>query len=395
MRPNTSNRKRAAAELPPFDYQPRTRVVFGAGTVDRLGKLARELGGRQVLLVSDPGLVAAGHAKRAGTALAAAGLRVVLFDGVEPNPTTEHVAAGLAVAKAHGVELIVGLGGGSAMDCAKGVNFLLTNGGAMRDYRGVGKATKPMLPMIAIPTTAGTGSEAQSFALIADPETHAKMACGDTKAACRVAILDAALTVSQPTEVTVASGIDAIAHAIETCASTRSTGLSRMLSREAWRLLESNFETVLCEPENIEARGAMQLGAHHAGAAIEQSMLGAAHACANPLTAHHGITHGVAVGIVLPHVIRFNAPHVGEAYDQLVSGQAVARGGATDPGEWLASRVEALLRAGGLAERLSAHGVGQEHLPDLAQEAAQQWTGRFNPRPVDAGGLLDIYRRAM
>ena len=184
--------------LPSLDYQPTTRIVFGVGALARLGEVARELGGTRPLLVTDPGLWAAGHPQRAAESLRAAGLEVIVFDAVEENPTTRHVAAALETARTGRIDLIVAVGGGSSMDCAKGVNFLLTNGGAMTDYKGFGKATKPMLPSIAVPTTAGTGSEGQSFALIADEKTHLKMACGDRKAAFRVALLDPALTVSQP-----------------------------------------------------------------------------------------------------------------------------------------------------------------------------------------------------
>ncbi len=205
------------------------------------------------------------------------------------------------------VDLIVGLGGGSSMDCAKGVNFLLTNGGRMEDYWGVGKATKPMLPMIAVPTTAGTGSEAQSFALIAQAESHMKMACGDKKAACRIAILDPELTVSMPASVTAATGIDAISHAVETFVCNRRNAISQLFSRQAWRLISHGFPRVLADPTDLDARGAMLLGAHLAGAAIENSMLGAAHSMANPLSAHFDTTHGVAIGVLLPHVIRLMA----------------------------------------------------------------------------------------
>src|SRR5437764_6362475 len=175
---------------PPFDYVPLNRVVFGAGALDRLGELARELGGTRILLVTDPGLEAAGHPQRALASLRSAALEVFLFDGVEENPTTRHVEHGLALAEKHHVDFLVAVGGGSSMDCAKGINFLLTNGGSMADYMGFGKATRPMLPSIGVPTTSGTGSEGQSYALIADNDTHMKMACGDRKAAFRVAILD-------------------------------------------------------------------------------------------------------------------------------------------------------------------------------------------------------------
>ena len=195
------------------------------------------------------------------------------------------VEAGRVFASTRGVDSIVGLGGGSSLDCAKGINFVLTNGGSMRDYWGFGKASRPMLPMIAIPTTAGTGSEAQSYALISDAVTHVKMACGDPKAAFRAAILDPLLTRSQPREVTATAGYDAISHAVESYVTTRrNTASSVGFAREAWRLLAANFERVLRDPGDLEARGAMLLGAHFAGIAIENSMLGATHACANPLT---------------------------------------------------------------------------------------------------------------
>ena len=150
------------------------------------------------MLVTDPGIVAAGHVQRAEKSLSAAGVHFARFDRIVENPTTEVVDACVAVARQEQIDFLVGLGGGSSMDTAKGCNFLLTNGGRMEDYWGVGKATKPMLPLIAIPTTAGTGSECQSFALITHPQTHVKMACGDPKAAARVAILDPELTLTQP-----------------------------------------------------------------------------------------------------------------------------------------------------------------------------------------------------
>ena len=193
------------------------------------------------------------------------------------------------------------------MDTAKGCNFLLTNGGQMKDYWGVGKATQPMLPLIAIPTTGGTGSECQSFALITDEATHQKMACGDPKAAARIAILDPALTLSQPRRVTACSGIDAIAHALETAVTKTRNPLSLIFSRAAFQLTMAGLPRVLEAPGDLDARSQMLWGAACGGTAIENSMLGAAHSAANPLTAHFGITHGQAVGMMLPQVVRFNA----------------------------------------------------------------------------------------
>ncbi|MEK6262480.1 MAG: iron-containing alcohol dehydrogenase, partial [Planctomycetota bacterium] len=376
--------------LAAFDFDPRTRVVFGAGTVARLGELTRELGGSRVLVVTDDGIERAGHVAKAVASLREAGLDVIVFKDVHPNPTTDDVDRGLAVAKSERIDFLVAVGGGSSMDCAKGINFLLTNGGQMQDYWGIGKATKPMLPSIAIPTTSGTGSEAQSFALIADAKTHMKMACGDKKAACRVAILDPALTLSMPASVTAATGIDAISHALESYVTTKRNPISQLFARRAWRLLATGFSEVMRETEGgsqesgvrgqhagsesngsapspstlhdqpstlLAARGAMLLGSHLAGAAIENSMLGATHALANPLTAHYGITHGLAVGLMLPHVVRFNSPVVGSLYGKLAEDVALCEADNPSAGDYLAARVTSLVEASGSPTCLATCGV--------------------------------------
>ena len=384
-----------AARPAAFDFHPLTRVVFGPGTLARLGELVRELAGERVLLVTDPGLEAAGHPQRAQAVLEEAGLAVFVFDGVEENPTTRHVNLALAFAQKHRIDSIVAIGGGSSMDCAKGVNFLLTNGGKMADYKGFGLAKKPMLPSVGVPTTSGTGSEAQSFALIADEKTHIKMACGDRKAAFRVAILDPELTVSQPPAVAAVTGIDAMTHAVESYVCTRRNPLSQSFSREAWRLLDSSFERVQREPGDVAARGLMQLGANLAGMAIENSMLGAAHACANPLTAHYGLTHGTAVGILLPHVIRFNAPVVGPLYADLARESGLLNGDPGAAGELLARRIRQLMEVAELPTRLGDCGVSPGIFAVLADEAGQQWTGRYNPRPLAEADLLALYEAAL
>jgi alcohol dehydrogenase len=370
----------------PFDFLVRTRVVFGDGALDQLGALARELGFTRTLLVADPGIVATGHVRRAAAILEASGISSHVFHEFDANPDTRMVEAGRAFAACHDVDSIVALGGGSSLDCAKGINFVLTNGGAMRDYRGHGKASKPMLPSIGVPTTAGTGSDAQSYAIISDAETHAKMACGDPKAAFRVAILDPRLTVSQPRQVTAVAGYDAISHAVETYVTSKRTAMSTIFAREAWSLLSGNYERVLAEPADLAARGAMLVGAHEAGIAIELSMLGATHACANPLTARYGTTHGIAIAVMLAHVVRWNGevPEIAARYGELIGASA----------DRLADRVAALAEAGGLPRTLRELGVAREDLSALAADAATQWTGTFNPRPFDATAALALYERA-
>jgi alcohol dehydrogenase len=370
-------------------------VVFEPGALARLGEVVRELGGTRALLVTDPGLAHAGHPQRAEKAIRDAGLAVFTFDGVKENPTEREVAAGVVFARSHQIDVIVAVGGGSSMDCAKGINFLLTNGGRMADYKGFGRATKPMLPSVGVPTTSGTGSEAQCYALITDEKTHLKMACGDKKAAFRVSILDPEVTLSQPKVVTAVTGIDAVAHAVESFVCTRRNPLSQMYALAAFQHLEPNFEQVMAHPGDLAARGAMLLGAHFAGMAIESAMLGACHSCANPLTAHYGITHGVAIGVMLPHVVRFNAdegPEVESLYAQLVGDHGPTNG--QPAGEALAARITELLAHAGLPRTLKECGVSDTILPLLAEEANQQWTARFNPRPVTETEILSLYKAA-
>ncbi len=380
--------------MTPFDFQLPTRLVFGAGAIDRIGELASDRGFRRPLVVSDRGLEEAGHVDRALGLLRKAGMKCEVFDDFDINPDAAMVDRGVAFAAGRDFDSVIGLGGGSSLDCAKAINLLLTNGGEMADYRGYGHARRPLLPMLAVPTTAGTGSEAQSYAVIADSETHMKMACGDPKLAFAIAILDPELTYSQPPAVTAAAGFDAIAHAVETAVTRRRSAISTLFSREAFRLLDGHYQRVLDEPRDLAARSAMQLGAYYAGIAIEQSMLGAAHACANPLTARYDLTHGVALAILLPHVVRWNAqggPGSG-LYGDLVG--LAASAAEEDAGEYLAARLAAIGRSSGFPADLRTAGVPAGDLSALAEAAGEQWTGTFNPRPFGSREALEVYRCA-
>ncbi len=378
-----------------LDLDCPTDVLFAAGAFEQLGKAVADWGCQRAMIVSDPVIAALGYPDKAVNLLNAQGIETKVYTGVHENPSSDDVVRGVEAAQQFQPDLLIGLGGGSSMDCAKGMNFVYTNGGVIQDYWGIGKAEKPMLPMVAIPTTAGTGSETQSFALISDAETHVKMACGDKKATCRLAILDPVLTVTQPRRLTALTGIDAIAHAVETMVTTKRTEKSLHFSKRAWQLLAKNFPLVLKDPHDIEARGGMQLGACLAGIAIENSMLGATHALANPLTAHYGIVHGEGIAAMLPHVIRYNAQIMEEEYTQLA---ALAAGDslpiATPCSEALATFISQLVQQAGLAGNLSALGVEQERLPQLSEDANKQWTKQFNPRTVEIEDLMALYQQA-
>lgn len=382
-----------------FDEALPTRVVFGDDVVDRIGALVGTWAPAHALIVTDKHIVAAGHAARVAKSLEATGVRVTIYDDVCENPTTDDVESCLDAARDIGIDTIIGLGGGSSMDTAKGCNFVLTNGSPMHQYHGIGKATKPMLPLVAIPTTGGTGSECQSFALIADAKTHVKMACGDPKAAPRVAILDPTLTLTQPRKVTANTGIDALTHAMETAVTMKRNETSLRFSREAFRLIVGNLGRVLEAPDDLAARGQMLLGAAYAGTAIQNSMLGAVHATANPLTSNFGIVHGQAVGVMLPAVIRFNAEDevARSLYHELAVHAELTRAedGAEDSVDAIIECVSDLIEAAGLKADLGSLGIGEESIAKLASEAAKQWTGNFNPREVDEELLAGIYRGVM
>lgn len=345
------------------------KIIHGAGS---LSELPNYVSGR-VLVVTDAGIVKAGHVARAVALLD----EVVVFDEVRENPTESDVARCAEFAREVKPDVIIGLGGGSSMDTAKGILFLLSGGGTMSDYQGHGKAVGEMLPFIAIPTTAGTGSECQSYAVLCRDGSHEKMACGDPRALAKVAILDPELTASMPLKVARLTALDALSHALESAVCSKRTRESQEFSFAAFRKMEPVIEDVLKGTATVAQRGEMLEGAALAGCAIEASMLGAAHASANPLTAHFGVVHGRAVMTMLPTVMRWNADVVGEVYDELKPGLV----------EWVES-----LRA--LAE-LEPLAVVDGMFSQLAEEASKQWTGQFNPRPLTKDDFESLYRLAL
>ncbi|WP_193211725.1 iron-containing alcohol dehydrogenase [Luteolibacter marinus] len=362
-----------------FDARPSPRIVFGAGRLAELPECVATLGVSKLLLVTDPGIVAAGHVGRATGYLEAAGLSVTVFQGTHVNPSESDIEACRSFATELQPDAIIGLGGGSSMDTAKGCNFLLHNPGRMSDYRGYGLAKNAMLPFIAIPTTAGTGSECQSYAVVSRDGSHEKMACGDPKALAKIAILDPELTVSQPQPVATLTALDALSHALESAVCTKRNPISSAYSAEAFRLIASAIRPVLAGSAGPDTRGRMLLGAAMAGSAIENSMLGAAHATANPLTARFDVAHGHAVSLMLPHVVRLNSadPAAAAIYDGL----------ARTLGEPLLPWLEETIALAGLDTPV----IDPATIPDLAADAARQWTGRFNPVPLRDPEITSLY----
>lgn len=370
-----------------FASRPAPRLIFGPGKLRELPDAVRSVGGTAVFVVSDPGIARAGHLDTALRLLAEARLPAAAFADSRENPTESDAAACRDAARTHHFDCIVAIGGGSSLDTAKACNFLLTNGGVMHDYHGYGKATRPLLPLIAIPTTAGTGSETQSYALISRDGSHEKMACGDPKALPAVAILDPDLTATLPHGAALLSGVDALTHAIESAVCTKANALSRLHAEGAFRHLATAIDRVVDGRPTDDDRAHMLLGAALAGTAIENSMLGAAHASANPLTARLGVVHGRAVATMLPHVMRFNAvvPAAAETYAHFGALLRQLQVSDLPLQPWL----EALVRRC----RFPALDPAADFAL-LADDATRQWTGKFNPRPLQREDFISLYRRA-
>jgi len=375
-----------------FDFAYRPRIMFGPGSSARAGELAMDRNATTVLLVSDPGVTEAGHTDAVASALRAHRISVHLFTGVHENPTLAEVSACAAAARRHGPDLIVGLGGGSVLDVAKACAMVCAEGIGIALRPGMTASSRPHLPMIAIPTTAGTGSECQPHAVICDDQTHTKVAFATSRSLPEAAILDPALTVTQPRRVTADSGFDAIVHAVEVWVTKPGNPLSSLFAGEAFSLLAGNLPTVLAKPDDLDARGLVQLGAAWAGLGIAHSMLGAAHAAGNALTARYPISHGAAVGSMLPAVIRFNSE------DDRVRARYAAlamRSGLGGDVSALLERLSSLWSLTPNPADLTGFGVTAGDVDGLAAEAARQRTGEFNPRPVSAGVFRELFTEAL
>jgi len=384
----------------PVRFSTTSDIVFGAGSVAELGTIAAQLGIRHALLVTDGGIAARGMHATACASLAASGIGVTVCADVIADPPTEVVLAATDFARRAGCDGVIGFGGGSSMDTAKLVAVLLCGEQPLEEMYGVDRVRSRRLPLIQIPTTAGTGSEVTMVAVVTTGATTKMGVVSRTLLADRV-ILDPELTLSMPAPVTAATGIDAMVHAIEAFTSVRlKNPLSDMLAREALRLLAGHIRRAVTTPQDIEARGAMLLGAMYAGQAFANAPVAAVHALAYPLGGNYHLAHGLSNSLVLPHVLRFNEPAAEPLYRQLlplVLGDApagsVAAGGSAST--LLATHFLALAGELGIATRLRDCGVPREDLPRLAAEALlQQRLLVNNPRVVSEPDALAIYEQA-
>lgn len=385
--------------MQPFVFNTTASIVLEPGSARRLGELAGKRLGASVLLVTDAGLRRLGLCDPALESLRAAGCAVTIFDGVEPDPSRATLMRAVGAGREAGVTGVVGLGGGSSLDVAKLAALLLGSGEDLDLAWGVGQARGPRLPLVLVPTTAGTGSEVTPVSIITVAEEE-KRGVSSPVILPDLAILDPELTLALPAATTAATGIDAMVHSIEAYASRNANNnpLSRMLARQALRLLGANLERAVFESRDIEARGAMLLGSMLAGQAFANSPVAAVHALAYPIGGSFHVPHGLSNALVLPHVLRFNAPEAASLYAEIAADAFPGLASELDAGRRCEAFIEELAGLSkrlGMPTRLREVGIGQAHLEKLAADAMKQQRLLVNnPREVGEADALAIYRAA-
>jgi alcohol dehydrogenase class IV len=382
----------------PFTFNTPKSIQFGVGALSRLGELVRGQIGSRVMLVTDPGMIATGIVDRALSSLADAGVSVEVFKDVEADPPEAIVLAAAAQARDAGVQGVVGLGGGSSLDVAKLVALLAPGTEELKDAYGVGNAKGPRLPLILVPTTAGTGSEVTPISIVTTG-TNEKMGVVSPVILPDIALLDPELTYGLPPHITAATGIDAMVHAIEAYASAspNNNPLSRMLATQALTLMGRSILKAVHEGTDTDARSDMLLGSMLAGQAFANSPVAAVHALAYPLGGHFHIPHGLSNALVLPHVLRFNVVVAPGPYAELApfAFPELAKFEGQERAAAFCDRLAELSADCGLQPNLKAMDIPEDMLPKLASDAMNQTRLLVNnPRPVTEADALAIYRAA-
>lgn len=360
----------------PFVFEVPNKVVFGCGVSEQVIEWAERLNGRSIMVVCDPGVKAAGVAEPLLKKLISVFGAVATFHEVTPDPDIALVERMTAFARGKKADLLIAIGGGSAIDATKAVRVLLSEGGAITDYEGMDKITKATVPMIAIPTTSGTGSEVTSFSIVSDHARKRKMVLAGRAIAADVALVDPLLTLSMPKSVTASTGMDAMTHAIEAALSTMATPLTDLNAYKAISLIYRYLPKAVCSPDDIEARSQVMLGSLFAGIAFNSAILGLAHAIAHPLGAVCGLPHGLANAIVLPEVVAFNGQVVPEKV--IAIGQAIGLAGEQCSVDGVVDALTHLNREIGIPT-LQQAGVSVEQFDEIAELTLQEVSLFTNP----------------
>lgn len=386
--------------MTPFTFNTTPSIVFEPGSARRLGQVAGRRLGASCLFVTDPGLRKLGLCDEAVASLKAAGISVEIFDAVEADPSRATLMRAVEAGRASGASGIVGFGGGSSLDVAKLVALLLGSGEDLDGAWGVAQAKGPRLPLVLVPTTAGTGSEVTPVSIITVGEEE-KRGVSSPIILPDVALLDAELTIGLPAAITAATGVDAMVHAIEAYASknTNNNPLSKMLARQALQLLGANIEKAVFEGRDIAARGAMLLGSMLAGQAFANSPVAAVHALAYPIGGTFHVPHGLSNALVLPHVLRFNAPDAAHLYAEIAADAfphlAAEQGSQGRCAAFIESLADLSKRLG-MKTTLREVGIGEADLAKLAFDSMKQQRLLVNnPREVLEADAFSIYRAAL
>ncbi|MBV7271799.1 iron-containing alcohol dehydrogenase [Clostridium sp. PL3] len=377
-----------------FIFQSPVKVIYGIDSTRAVGKEAANYGKKAMLVTGRNSSKKTGALSKVVDSLKENNLEVLIFDEVESDPSVKTVRKGTEKAKEQGVDFIVALGGGSALDAAKGISAMCTNAGDITDYEKI-TLTKMGLPVIAIPTTAGTGSEISKFTIITDTERKIKMLIGGEAIIPKVAILDPSLTIMMPKNVTAATGMDALTHAIEAYISRASQPMTEMYALKAIEIISKNLPKAVLDGENIEARQNMLIGQMYAGFAFSNASVALVHAMARPLGAYFDVAHGLANALLLPKVMEFNRPACKEKLVKV----AIAMGEKVDglsenEGSFAAVKaINNLFLETGLPKALKEVGVLKESIKDLARDALESGSVLFNPRKPSLEEIINIYEK--
>jgi alcohol dehydrogenase class IV len=372
-------------------------IIFGDHTLELVARYAANFGASRVLLVTDPGVAAAGWTAVAEQALRSASVPTVVFDGVTPNPKDHEVMAGAEVYRHEQCNMIVAVGGGSPMDCAKGIGIVATNGRHILAYEGIDEVDRPCPPLICIPTTAGSSADVSQFAVITDSTRGVKVAIISKTIVPDVALIDPVTTTTMPADLTAATGLDALAHAFEAYVSTASSPLTDVNALGAVPRIVRHLPEAVRHPEGLEHRREMMMASLMAGLAFSNASLGAMHAMAHALGGLLSMPHGAANAILLPHVTEFNFPAAADRYLRLGEALGLDLAGlpACDVQRQVVARLTQLAEEASYRPQLKEYGLRREDIPRLAANAMADPCLVTNPRPVTIQDLEDLYARAL
>jgi alcohol dehydrogenase len=375
-----------------FSFELPTTIEYGIGAAKSLADVIKNENFRNLLLVTDEGVLRSGLLKRVSDALDAHGLKWDVFDRVEPNPKDYNVEAGTETAKRFSADCLVAVGGGSPIDCAKAIAVVTRQGGAVREYEGPGKIGPDVLPLIAIPTTAGTGSEVTFSSVITDSSEKFKFSIKDPIIAPRVALVDPEMTLTMPPALTASTGMDALTHAIEAFTAKAAEPLADAAALYAIELIAAHLKSAVTDGDNLEARAGMLLGSVLAGIAFSHSDVAAVHCVAEALGGKYDAAHGVCNAVVLPAVMEYNMEYCKAQYARI----AVAMGLTYENIDQGARRAVAAVQQLAADVRLpefGSLGVRESDLEELAANAFKNGSNIDNPRPMSKEDYLKLFRR--